>query len=73
MLPHAFDMTALSATEIGLILAMGIGIDLAVQAIYLSVASGARSFIRSPRQMRIVNRSAAGLMAGSAAVIASRG
>jgi threonine/homoserine/homoserine lactone efflux protein len=73
VLPHAFDMTALSATEIGLILAMGIGIDLAVQAIYLSVASGARSFIRSPRQMRVVNRSAAGLMAGSAAVIASRG
>ena len=48
VLPHAFDMTALSATEIGLILAMGIGIDLAIQAIYLSVASGARSFIARP-------------------------
>ncbi|WP_201830099.1 LysE family translocator [Microvirga zambiensis] len=73
VLPHAFDMTALSMTEIGVILALGVGIDLAVQTIYLSVAARARSFIRSSRQIRIVNRSAAGLMAGSAAVIASRG
>jgi threonine/homoserine/homoserine lactone efflux protein len=36
-------------------------------------AARARSFFRSPRRLRLVNRSAAAMMAGSAALIASRG
>jgi len=38
VLPHAFDMTALSLSEVGLILALGLGIDLAVQFAYLAAA-----------------------------------
>lgn len=73
VLPHAFDMTALSGAEIAFITVLGVVIDLGVQLAYLAAASRARKLIRSPRGMRIVNRSAAGLMAGSAAVIAARG
>jgi threonine/homoserine/homoserine lactone efflux protein len=73
VLPHAFDMTALSGAEIGFITVLGILIDMSVQLVYLTAASRARGLIRSPRGMRIVNRSAAGLMAGSAAAIAARG
>jgi threonine/homoserine/homoserine lactone efflux protein len=73
ILPHAFDMTALTAGETALIIALGIAIDLTVQAGYLMVAARARRFIRSPRHMRLVNRSAAGLMATSAGAIAARG
>jgi len=54
------------------IVALGLAIDLGVQVAYLMVAARARAFIRSPHQMRAVNRSAAGLMAGSAALIAMR-
>ncbi len=73
VLPHAFDLTALSAFEAMVILGLGVAVDLAVQSIYLLAATQARAFIRSPRSMRLVNRSSAGLMAGSAALIASRG
>lgn len=73
ILPHAFDMTALSSGEIALIIGLGLAIDLAVQVTYLAVASRARLFIQSPRHLRLVNRSAAGLMATSAGIIAARG
>ncbi|HEV7369717.1 LysE family translocator [Arenibaculum sp.] len=73
VLPHVFDMTALSGPQIAIILALGLLIDLSVQAAYLAAASKARAFVRSPGRMRVVNRTAAGLMMGSAALIASRG
>ena len=73
VLPHAFDLTTLSAFEAMLILGLGLSVDLTVQAIYLLAATRARAFIRSSRSMKLVNRSSAGLMAGSAALIASRG
>jgi threonine/homoserine/homoserine lactone efflux protein len=73
ILPHAFDMTALSGGAIVLIIVLGLAIDLAVQVTYLVIASRARSLIHSPRHMRLVNRSAAGLMATSAGIIAARG
>jgi threonine/homoserine/homoserine lactone efflux protein len=55
------------------ILGLGIVVDFTVQSLYLLAATQARAFIRSPRSMKLVNRSSAGLMAGSAALIASRG
>jgi threonine/homoserine/homoserine lactone efflux protein len=72
VLPHAFDLTSLSVADAFLILGLGLAVDLAVQNIYLLTAARARAFIRSPRSMRLVNRSSAGLMAGSAALIATR-
>lgn len=72
VLPHAFDMTALSGAQVLLILLLGLAIDLGIQSLYLLAAARARHFVRSERGMRIVNRSSAGLMAGSAALIAAR-
>lgn len=72
VLPHAFDMTSLSYAYMGLILVLGFLIDLCIQLAYLFAASRARRFVQSERHMRVVNRSSAGLMAGAAAVIASR-
>lgn len=66
VLPHAFDMTALSWSEVGLIVALGITIDLMVQFAYLAAASKVRKAVRSPKAMRRVNRTSAGLMVGCA-------
>jgi threonine/homoserine/homoserine lactone efflux protein len=73
VLPHAFDLTTLSAPGAMLIVGVGLAVDLAVQSAYLLAATQARAVIRSPRSMTLVNRSSAGLMVGSAALIASRG
>jgi len=73
VLPHAFDLTTLSGSEAMLILGLGVAVDLTVQSIYVLAATQARTLIRSPRSMKLVNRSSAGLMVGSAALIASRG
>ncbi|HVH43702.1 MAG TPA: LysE family translocator [Labilithrix sp.] len=72
VLPHAFDMTSLSISRIALMIALGLGIDLGVQLAYVAAAARARAFVRSPRHVKRVNRSAAGLMVGSAALIATR-
>ncbi|WP_343717572.1 LysE family translocator [Inquilinus sp.] len=73
VLPQVVDLTTLDAAGIAAVFAVQIGIDLAVQAAYVVGAARARSFFRSPRRLRLVNRSAAAMMAGSAALIASRG
>ena len=73
VLPHAFDMTSLSYVHMGLILILGLVIDLCIQLAYLFAATRARKLVQSERHMRLVNRSSAGLMTGVAALIASRG
>jgi len=73
VLPQVVDLTTLDAAGIAAVFAVQIGIDLAVQGLYLLGASRARRFFRSPRRLRLVNRSAAAMLAGSAALIASRG
>lgn len=70
VLPHAFDMSALTLSEIGLIMTLGIGIDLAIQLGYLTAASKIRNTVRSPKAMRRVNRTSAGLLAGCAGWLA---
>lgn len=70
VLPHAFDITALSWSEVVLIAALGIAIDLTIQLAYLAAASKLRKAIRSPKTMKQVNRTSAGLMAGCAGWLA---
>ncbi|MCT9074598.1 LysE family translocator [Cupriavidus gilardii] len=70
VLPQAFDMTALSAGQIALILALGVAVDFSVQLFYLMLARQARSFISSPKRVRIADRTAAAMMAGCAGAIA---
>lgn len=70
VLPHAFDVTALSWSEIGLIAALGIAIDLTIQLVYLAAASKARNVVRTPKAMKQINKTSAGLMAGCAGWLA---
>lgn len=70
VLPHAFDMTVLSPVEIASIVGLGVAIDLTIQSVYLIGASKLRSALRSPRAMKRVNRTSAGLMAGCAGWLA---
>lgn len=72
ILPHAFDMGALSLQQLSFILIGGVSIDLAVQTVYVLVAERARRLVQSERHMRIVNRGSAGIITGSAVMIASR-
>lgn len=72
ILPHAFDLSKLSMFQILYVLAFGILIDLTVQIAYLFFAGRVRYLVKSQKHLKAVNRTAAGLMAGSAAVIISR-
>jgi threonine/homoserine/homoserine lactone efflux protein len=72
ILPHTVDLRALTLPTFLLILGLGIAIDLAVQTAYVLLSGRLGRLIRSSRRLRLVNRSAAGIMAGSAAAIAAR-
>ena len=73
ILPHAFDMGALTLQQMSFILIGGVSIDLAVQTVYVLAAERARLLVLSERHMKMVNRCSAGVITGSAALIASRG
>ncbi|WP_225781731.1 LysE family translocator [Xenophilus sp. Marseille-Q4582] len=73
ILPQAFDLTALSFAQAALIVAVGVAVDFAVQGTYLLAATKARRFITTPRHLKAVNRSAAVMICGCAALIARRG
>ncbi|QXI40092.1 LysE family translocator [Pseudomonas xantholysinigenes] len=66
VLPHAFDLTALSAPEVVFILALGIVIDLTIQLAYLLAGARLRRIIQSPHAMKRLNRVSAGTMTGCA-------
>lgn len=72
ILPQAFDLTALSLAQAGFIVLLGVVMDFGVQGSYLLAATKARRFISTPRHLRAVNRGAAVLMCGCAALIARR-
>jgi threonine/homoserine/homoserine lactone efflux protein len=66
VLPQAFDLTALSWSEIIFITALGVGIDLCIQLAYLVTASRIKLAIQSPKAMKRLNRTSAGVMTGCA-------
>ncbi|WP_256661509.1 LysE family translocator [Pseudomonas sp. F01002] len=66
VLPHAFDLTALSYPEVIFITALGIVIELTVQLTYLVTASRIKRAIQSPKAMKRLNRTSAGVMTGCA-------
>lgn len=72
VLPHAFDMSALTSPQVTLILFLGLLIDLVTQCLYLVSAAKARRLITSPKRMTVVNRASAGVIGTSAALIAVR-
>lgn len=66
VLPHAFDLTTLSWSEVIFITALGVGIDLSIQLAYLLAGARLKRAIQSPRAMRRLNRTSAGVMTGCA-------
>jgi threonine/homoserine/homoserine lactone efflux protein len=72
ILPHAFDLTTLSWTQVVFITILGIVIDLSIQLLYLAAASKIRKAIKSEKAMKQVNRTSAGLMVTCAGWLASR-
>lgn len=72
LLPTIIDLNAVTATGwvelVAVMLAVLVFVDLA----WVAFAAKARQFLRSPRAMRIANRTSAGLMAGAAAAVAAK-
>lgn len=66
VLPHAFDLTALTVPEVMFIIALGISIDLSIQLVFLLAASRIKRAIQSPKAMKRLNRTSAGAMIGCA-------
>ncbi|UWL62794.1 LysE family translocator [Brucella pseudintermedia] len=73
ILPTVVDITHVSLVGWGeeLLLVMFVVLA-AVDTAWVVLAAQARRFLRSPRMMRIANRTSAGMMAGAAVAIATR-
>lgn len=73
LLPTVIDLTAVRATDYLALAALTVAVLLVVLVPYLLLAANARKLLARPRALKILNRTAAGFMAGAAAAIAARG
>lgn len=72
ILPTIIDITNVSMIGWLELLLVMFAVLAAVDSAWVVLAAQARRFLRSPRAMRIANRTSAGMMAGSAVAIATR-
>lgn len=72
IMPLILDLSALTLTDGAVVIAVVIGVNLAVMGTYAGLSTGAARFFRTERRMRVVNRIAGGTMIGAGALIASR-
>jgi threonine/homoserine/homoserine lactone efflux protein len=70
--PTIVDLTTVTGAEYAALALVTVGVLLVVLVPYLVLAAQARWFLRSPRALRILNRTAAGFLAGAAVAIAAR-
>lgn len=70
--PTIVDLKTITAADYGVLAALTVLVLLVVLVPYLLLAAKARWFLRTPRALRVLNRTAAGFMAGAAAAIAAR-
>lgn len=70
--PTIVDVKSLTFADCGVLLAITAVVLLVVLVPYLALAAKARWFLRSPRALKALNRTAAGFMVGAAAAIAAR-
>lgn len=68
-LPTFFDLQALGVADAVAIIGIFIGVLGASLALYAYAASRATGFFRSPRRMRLLNRTAGGLLVGAGATV----
>ncbi|EEQ93162.1 lysine exporter protein LysE/YggA [Brucella intermedia LMG 3301] len=72
ILPTVVDITHVSLVGWAELLLVMFVVLAAVDTAWVVLAAQARRFLRSPRMMRIANRTSAGMMAGAAVAIATR-
>ena len=70
--PTILDLKAITLADYGALSALTIVTLLVVLVPYLALAAKARWFLRTPRALKLLNRTAATFMAGAAAAIAAR-
>jgi threonine/homoserine/homoserine lactone efflux protein len=70
--PTIVDLKTITLTDYGILAAITVLVLLIVLVPYLALAAKARWFLRSPRALRLLNRTAAAFMMSAAAAIAAR-
>lgn len=70
--PTVVDLRTITAADYGILVAITIAVLLVVLVPYLVLASKARWFLKTPRALKLLNRTAATFMVGAAAAIAFR-
>ena len=68
--PTVVDLHSLTLADYGILVAITIAVLMIVLVPYLLLASKARWFLKTPRALKLLNRTAAGFMVGAAAAIA---
>lgn len=72
LVPTLVDLDAIGLRDYGLLLAATFVVLLVVLIPYMALASRARQLLRQPKALQRMNRIAAGILAGTAAYIATR-
>ncbi len=72
IMPLILDLDTLTPPDGAVVIAVVIGVNLAVMGIYAGLSTGAARFFGTERRLRAVNRVAGGAMIGAGALIASR-
>ena len=70
--PTIVDLRTVTLTEYGLLALLTVVVLLVVLVPYLALAAKARWFLKTPRALKALNRTAAAFMVGAAAAIAAR-
>ncbi|RUU40704.1 LysE family translocator [Mesorhizobium sp. M6A.T.Ce.TU.002.03.1.1] len=70
--PTIVDLKTITLADYGILVALTLFVLLVVLVPYLALAAKARGLLKSPRALRVLNRTAAGFMFGAAAAIAAR-
>jgi threonine/homoserine/homoserine lactone efflux protein len=72
LLPTIIDLNAITLAGWAELVAVMLAVLVLVDLAWVVFASRARAFLRSPRAVRIANRTSAGLMAGAAVAVAAK-
>jgi threonine/homoserine/homoserine lactone efflux protein len=72
LLPTIIDLNAVTLTGWAELVVVMLAVLVMVDLVWVLFAAKARTFLRSPRAVRIANRTSAGLMAGAAAAVAAK-
>lgn len=70
--PTVVDLRSVTLADYGILVAITVVVLMVVLVPYLALASQARWFLKTPRALKALNRTAAGFMVGAAAAIAAR-